>query len=282
MPTLGTLAAGIKSVSSTRRSEVYITELGEDDLPLIQNGVPQWRRFQYFPESISDTKAVNYQTKEVPGASLPLYQYTGSGERTISFTAYFTTDVDHLNVVQTSDQSFMAAERLQTAFGDQSPVAKVSTVRQQTVSGAVRAMNTRMQASGVQHRNPFLPGALIWLRRFMLPRYGENSEVGVPITKPPRKLMLHITGSEIERFGGAGGFSVGGGGILCVMTQCDITIEAFFPSGAPRIANVGLAFAEVPQRAGAVKFPSAAPLDEIANDWYTLGANARSNNSGGQ
>jgi len=276
VPTLGTLAASITSVSATRRSEVYLTELGDDDLPLIQSGVPQWRRFQYFPESVSDTKQVNYQTKEVPGGSLPLYQYTGSGERTLSFTAYFTTDVDHLAQQRVVD--FDASEI--DAAGDQSLPGGTS-IRTPSISSSVNAMKDRLQASGVAHRNPYIPGALIWLRRFMLPRYGENSEIGVPLTKPPRKLMLHFTGSRLEQLGGAGGFSAAGGGILCVMTQCDITIDSFFPSGNPRIANVGLAFSEVAQRGGVVKFPSASALDAVANDLYTLSASAWATSSGG-
>ena len=264
MPTLGTLAAGIKSVAGTRRSEVYVTELDENDRPLLDGGLPQWRKFQYYPESIADTKQVSYQPKEVPGGSLPLYQWTGSGERTIAFTAVFTTDVDHLAMqsgieipdptdLVLSDVSFIRGESLLP-----SGAAQFLT----SVDTAVQSTYDRLQASGVKDRNPYIPGALLWLRRFMLPRYGENAEVGVPITRPPRKLMLNMPGTDIELFGGAGGFSQRGGGILCVMTTCDINIEALFPSGNIRIATVSLAFAEVPQRGGAVRFPSAAGLDE--------------------
>ena len=39
------------------------------------------------------------------------------------------------------------------------------------------------------------------------------------------------------------------------MTQCDITYDAFFPSGLPRIATVSLAFAEIAQFGGVVHFP---------------------------
>jgi hypothetical protein len=277
MPTLGTLAAGIQSVSAQRRSEVYLTELGDDDRPLVgrNRSVPQWLKFQYFPESVADTKAVNYQPKEVPGGSLPLYQWTGSGERTISFTAYFSTDVDHLASQGSVDFDGPMADLL----GDMTlPIDR--TLRTMCINGAVEASQTRLRAAGAHERNPFIPGALIWLRRFMLPRYGENSEVGVPITKPPHKLLLHLTGTEMERFGGANGFSVGGGGILCVMTTCDINIEALFPTGNIRIASVSLAFAEVPQRGGVVRFPSADGLDEVAATWYPMVAHARSSSSG--
>lgn len=274
MPTLGTLAAGIRSVSAIRRSEVYIIELGDDDLPLIEGNKPQWRKFQYFPASLSDTKQVNYQPKEVPGGTLPLYQYTGSGERSISFTAYFTTDIDHLAEQQTVDSDVSVS----SSYGDRTYPQGVTT-RLQTVNGAVDAAYTRLSAAGVRDRNPYIPGMLIWLRRFILPRFGENSEIGVPLTRPPRKILLNIPGSEIELYGGAGGFSQRGGGILCVMTQCDITLEALFPSGNIRIATVNLAFAEVPQRGGVVRFPSAAGLDDYL-DWHRMQASSRAGGSG--
>src|SRR3989304_465382 len=53
-------------------------------------------RFQYFPETITDNKQVSWQAKPIAGGSLPIYQWTNSGERTISFTATLPTDV-HLN-----------------------------------------------------------------------------------------------------------------------------------------------------------------------------------------
>jgi len=282
MPTLGTLAAGIRSVSVTRLSEVYITELGDNDRPLTaqssnrdsSRNTAQYRRFQYFPESVSDTKQTNYQPKEVPGGSLPLYQWVGSGERQITFTAYFTSDVDHLTDEQVRDTDDSAA-----GSSDQQP-APGATIRTSSVQAAVDGMNTRLRAAGALNRNPYIPAAIAWLRRFMLPRYGDNSEIGVPITHPPHKLLLHFTGSRIEVGGGSGGFSTPGGGIVCVMMQCDITYEAFFPSGNPRIASVNLGFAEVAQLGGAVRFPSATGLDEDV-EYYALEARAREGASGG-
>ena len=279
MPTLGTLAAGIESVSAIRRSEVYLTELGDDDRPELAAGVPQWRKFQYFPESISDTKQVGYQPKEVPGGSVPLYQWTGSGERTIAFTAVFSTDVDHMAAQETIDFSVGGGlASVGGTSGDQT-LPPGTTERLRSVDGAVDATYTRLQAAGVRDRNPYIPGMLVWLRRFLIPRYGENAEVGVPITKPPHKLLLNIPGSEIELYGGQGGFSQRGGGVLCVMTTCDINIEALFPSGNIRLATVSLAFAEVPQRGGVVRFPSSAPLDGFLS-WHQQCAAAWSGGSG--
>lgn len=282
MPTLGTLAAGVRPVSAVRRSEVYITELGADDLPIVAGAgageratVAQYRRFQYYPESVADSKQVGYQPKEVPGGSLPLYQWTTSGERTISFTAFLTTDIDHLVMQQTVETDQPTGARQ----GDQTPPPGVE-IRTTSISGSVNRVSERLRAAGALQRNPYIPAAIAWLRRFMLPRYGENVEVGVPLTQPPHKLLLHLTGTQIERGGGVGGFSVPGGGILCVMTTCDVNYEKFFPSGNPRKVSVDLAFAEVPQRGGAVRFPSASGLDEDVA-FYRLEARAPSNTSGG-
>lgn len=282
MPTLGTLAAGVRPVSAVRRSEVYITELGADDLPIVAGAgageraiVAQYRRFQYFPESVSDSKQVSYQPKEVPGGSLPLYQWTNSGERTISFTAFLTTDIDHL-----SAQQSVGTDRPENeSVGDQTAPPGVE-IRTSSIGTTIDRVSNRLQAAGALQRNPYIPAAIAWLRRFMLPRYGENVEVGVPLTRPPHKLLLHLTGSQIERGGGVGGFSVPGGGILCVMTGCEVSYEKFFPSGNPRKVSVDLSFAEVPQRGGSVRFPSAAGLDEDVA-YYRLEARAPSNNSGG-
>lgn len=52
------------------------------------------RAFQYWPESISDSQSSNYATMDIPGASLPLYQFVSLGERSISFTVYFSRDED--------------------------------------------------------------------------------------------------------------------------------------------------------------------------------------------
>lgn len=41
----------------------------------------------FFPESLSDTKAVNWDSMELPGGSHPLYQFVSGGERTFSFVA---------------------------------------------------------------------------------------------------------------------------------------------------------------------------------------------------
>ena len=51
------------------------------------------RSFQYFPDTITDSKVNGYQAKEIPGLSHPLYQWTAGGPREIGFTAVFSSDL---------------------------------------------------------------------------------------------------------------------------------------------------------------------------------------------
>lgn len=242
MAGLGSLARGLKSVVNTRRSYLYLTELDSSDGVAVVNGVPSFRRLQYFPETLQDSKAVSYQSKDVPGGSLPLYQWVSSGERTISFTTVFSTDVDH-------------------AIGDQSTGARTRVER----------MKARTDAAGVSDKNVFIPAAVAWLRRFMLPRYGETSEVGVPLTEAPHKILLGVPGSYIGWNGGAGTFG-SAHAVLCLMTQCEVTYESLFPSGNPRLVTVQLAFAQIAQSGGRVRFPGVtAGFDEQVANLYALG-----------
>lgn len=95
--------AGLLSLSSAlftqineRKSTVALFDLGGSEgrkrnrTKELENALS----FQYFPETLSDTKAVNYSRKNIPGGSHPLYQWISGGERIISFTAHFSCDTD--------------------------------------------------------------------------------------------------------------------------------------------------------------------------------------------
>lgn len=235
MPGLTTLASAVLSKLGERKSVAALFEYDDKD-----NLTPNGLQFQYFPDSITDTKAVNYQTREIPGGSLPIYQWISSGERVISFVAFFSADVDF-----TQSTSF-----------------------------------EKLGASGQQSRNVDIRTALLALRRYMFPRYanlGSASPTGVPLTLAPRKLSLVFSGSGLGLTGGldddanqnAGGAQPGQqqmDSVNVVMTQCDVTYEAFFPSGLPRFAQVQLAFAQIGQLGGVVTFPRVgSTTDSIVN-----------------
>jgi len=224
MPSLSSLSSSLLSSLPERKADVLLYELnGKTD---IETG--RTLAFQYFPETLTDSKQVNYQRKEIPGGSLPLYQWTNSGERTISFTAIFSSDVDL------------------------------------TLNPSLRE---NLDGTGKGRRNIDIRAAILWLRRFMLPRYSSvdqsfddadaasNMSIGTPLTYAPRKCMLYIPNSGIGLYGGNTGWHTSDS-MFALMTQCEVVLDAFFPSGLPKLATVQLQFAQVAQLGGRIKFPS--------------------------
>ena len=210
------LASATTNQLLKKKAPFGIARLGDGD------SVEEIMVLQYFPETLSSTKAVNWSPKDIAGGSLPIYQWGSSGEHAISFTAVFHADVDHL------------AQGLDKASGRYEDV----------------------KSAGVLRRNPDVRTALVALRQFMFPQYSGDTETGSPQTKAPPKAMLVIPNSKL---GLCGGFvdptGLAGDTILCLMTQCDITIDSWFPSGNIRLATVSLNFVETPQRGGGVLFP---------------------------
>lgn len=241
MPNVASLASALTSKVTDKTAPAFLIELDKTtDAPIAAS--TQGNRpsgvvsFQYYPESITDSKNVNYQTKEIPGGSLPLYQWISSGERVISFTAQFTCDVD-LSMGVPIDEFVPAS------------------VTQQAQSIVTRTVRQRLKSAGATRRNPDLRGAIAWLRRFTLPEY--KTDGNQYLTLAPPKLRLLLPGSGIGIAGGAVPDTAGGSddAITCLMTQCEVSYDAFFPTGIPRSASVSLSFAQVPQLAGAVYFP---------------------------
>jgi len=179
-------------------------------------------RFQYFPDSITSSKTVNWQPKDIPMASLPLYQWMNSGEHSVSFSATFSADVD------------VVAEKARRA---ENPVSV-------------------FERQGILDRNVDVVAAITWLRQYLLPVYSDQgNDRTALLASPPRKLLLWLPNSGI---GLAGGVSMGASprdSLVSVMTQCEVTYDAFFPTGQPRLATVQLAFAQIAQYSGSIVFP---------------------------
>jgi hypothetical protein len=206
-----------------RRAEAIIFELDDTGSPTGTH-----LKFQYWPEAITDTKAINWTGREIPGGSLPIYQWISSGERILAFTAVFTCDNDFLDDDAQQNSSF-----------------------------------SRLQSTGVMNKNVDVRSAVVWLRRFMFPRYGQPGALGVPNVFAPHKMILSFTNLGLGISGGANPADAqyNAHDVPCIMTQCDVTYVSLFPSGLPRIVEVQLAFAQVAQLAGSqVLFPQSGDL----------------------
>ncbi len=91
MSAFQTFSSAFRGGNRGRPARGWITPLDIHDNDNILDG--ESRAFQYFPETISDSKANSYQSKEIPGLSHPLYQWTAGGPRELSFTAIFSADL---------------------------------------------------------------------------------------------------------------------------------------------------------------------------------------------
>lgn len=163
-------------------------------------------KFQFWPESLHDTKSVEYAKKTVLGSSHPLYQFIHGGERSLTFTAVFTRD--------------------------RAPSLSEGILNSSGVVGAIA--NTPF----VDDYNADI-NATVWaLRRFMYPSYGTGDLKAFP----PEFIQLQMDNTAI------GGYGFHPVDIMdCIMSRCDVTYHAWFPSGAPRYITVDLEFWETIQ-----------------------------------
>jgi hypothetical protein len=257
---VNSISSKLRGGLKPRAAKVYIVPLDihDKDKPLVGRSKGQaneTRSFQYFPESISDTRATNYQTKVIPGLSHPLYQWTSSGAREITFQAVFSRD-----------RSLTANERsAATTLNKNSSEANRRFFSNSTVDQLAKATNKGLgldetpltETSGFlsradQPRDVYIPAAIAWLRAFTYPEYSQDGK-GLKSSRaarpfPPRKLILGLPGMRIN-FGES---TLPPDEMYAIMTQCDVVYEGFFPDGTPRLARVDLAFAEIVQIGGKI------------------------------
>lgn len=182
--------------------------------------------FQYWPETVQDSRGSEWSAKNIPGGSHPLYQWTHGGERTLSFTAMFTTDT-------APQESILEWQRATAVLPSGSPA-------QSPYEGM---QNERLNGLDIGTRDVDLRAVVSWLRWYTYPYYTEGD--GWKAFEPP-KCMLVLPNTGL----GYLGYDY----IICVMTQCDITYEACFETGFPRLIEVSLAFSEVVQEGTSVQF----------------------------
>ncbi len=183
----------------------------------IKSGTNPKIALQYWPESLTDSRSSEWNPRNVPGGSHPIYQWTRGGERRLSFTTVFARD----------------HEPEEHAAGG--------------LAGAVKAVASAVglgPQEGDPAREPPIEAAVSWLRYFTYPLYKSGE---IRVHEPP-KVLLVFDGSSLSHDGRSG--------VLTVMTGCEVTYEVWFPNGSPRIIEVALEFAEVVQEGNSVKFHS--------------------------
>lgn len=235
MPGLNSLNGSLQNKEKRNKETAYLIEADSDGKPSsgrsegsVLDSLSFARSFQYWPESLTDSKTSNYQRKEIPGGSLPLYQWINGGERLLTMTAVFTCDVDLISA--------------------SAPSSLFQTVNQDEDNKIVQ----RLEAAGVSGRNADIRAGIAWLKQYNYPVYKSAAGPSAQLTIAPSKLILVMPNSGI---GFAGMNTATPDQVLVVMTQCDVTYESWFPSGLPRIATVSLSFAEIPQVGGGIVFP---------------------------
>lgn len=189
--------------------------------------------FQYWPETIQDSRASEWSPRNIPGGSHPIYQWTHGGERRISFTAMFSTDT-------APDDIYLAQSAEAAAAG--AAAALVPGLLTPDDPYAIQNLNP---LSGLEMgtRDVDLRAVVGWLRWYTYPYYSEGDDWRA---YEPAKALLVMPNMGLSY--------LGSDHITTVMTQCDVTYEACFENGFPRLIEVALEFAEVIQSGELVQF----------------------------
>lgn len=206
--------------------------------------------FQYWPETIQDSRQVEWSPRSIPGGSHPIYQWTHSGERRISFTAVFTRDRE-----PPPEEPGGGLGLIDSAVS--------------AVESAASAIGLGGSGEGDKYRDAPIEAAVSWLRWFTYPLYDQ----GDLRVFEPAKCMLVMPNSHIGHKGEED--------IITVMTNCEVTYEAFFTSGHPRIVEVALEFAETVQHDGRVEFHSRSDMLTSAGVADILAVRGDSKGGGG-
>ena len=189
-------------------------------------------RLQYFPESLSDSRAVNYETKEIPGGSHPLYQWVSGGERQLSLTAVFT------------QENRLVRDAAGVGFG---------------LPAEVPSQNPFGVAFSPDKHSVDIRGAIAWLRQFTYPSYSQG------LASPPLRVRLTFPGMRLSVVPGT---AITSDSLMSIMTGCDVEYMQWWPDGVPKYATVSLSFSEIVQDPRKVQFQDASALNFLGQKLY--------------
>lgn len=186
---------------------------------------------QYFPESIKLNRSVDYATKKPLGGSHPIYQWVVGGERSLSFEAVFTAEVDEWKSPAqqaAGSSSTNSAEQIAQDVGDY--------LKNPLTAGAAALFGNKNY--GMNHIN--VAAGVSWLMSKTYPSYAAHNG----IVKPPPVLEIYLPNAGIATY--IKGMELADV-FYCIMTRCSVNYTSFFRSGAPRIAEVSMDFDETIQ-----------------------------------
>lgn len=230
MSAIKSLASLVTTKQDRKTALASLIEFNSDGDLIVERG----RAFQYYPETITDSRDIDYKSKDVAGGSHPIMQWVNSGARKISFEATFSNEEAPPFTGDGGLSGF--AQQIQNVG------ATISGIAKNPVSAAIGAIKGKDSSA---RWSVDVASAIAWLRSMTYPEYADNQRSGV-VSAPP-KLLLVLPNSGITSGVGGQSASVQSGTVPVIMTQCDVTYEAFFRSGHPRIVTVSLAFIETLQ-----------------------------------
>lgn len=238
MGILTSLSQGLNGGETANTKRCFLAEMSDSGSP-----VPgSTRAVQFFPETISDSRSVQYEEKTMMGSSHPIYQWVHGSDRIISFEAHFASDTPAVN---------------SGVIGD--PLSTASSILKNPVAGIIAATKGPGSNAAVD-----IAKAIAWLRSYTYPSYP-----GSGVVKAPPKLLLYLEGTQIYSFVGTHTTSV----IPVILRRCDVTYESFFRNGSIRSAMVSLEFAETIQVGNSWGYVDRTPISRYAmvDNGYTYG-----------
>ena len=219
----------ISSIASVvRGNEVQVTKASlfelDDDDGIGQNGL-KGIQFQYFPETISIQRGVDYQSKDPLGGSHPIYQWLTGSEKVISFKAVFTADEPSYGYALTQGQQLNnAIENIGAAVSSlaRNPLA--------TGIGALKGKTGSRFQFNIQK-------AASYLMSLTYPTYPKGAAQSGRV-RPPPKMFLHLPNLGMSTNYKADPMNYNGMDVL--LRQCNIEYSSFFRNGEPRVMEVSL------------------------------------------
>lgn len=203
--------------------------------------------FAVWPESIADSRSVDYIERNVVGSSHPIYQWTHSGSRNLSFEILLyqdylgaTKDISDRNGEIIVDGKSFSTEYPPLA-PNQTDLEKVIATAKNPILNPFRA-DQSSELKPTQDLNKLkdkynlgsrtVIQTVEFLRALTYPILTTSGLIKAP---PPLYVGIWNSSGQKVLF------------VECVLRQVDVKFEAFFRNGVPRIATVNMSFSEITQ-----------------------------------